>query len=321
MDGGMGTTLEDRGINTRTPIWGSFALLSEKGRTITAAIHRDFVAAGAQILIANNHNAFFSACEEVLELDELRAFSWPESVAVAAKSKRASALHAFLNDEALAIARAAAVTPPFGSGHGTTSAPDTPREGIAVATCLGSVEGPYATQSGMSTDDACGLLEREIAARVATGKADLFLFETLTTRAEIEGAARAAHRLRLDNVAVGVTCGADGHTLGGVDMDAAVAAFAPVDPLAFFVQCTRYDLVVPALERLVELFGDRCAVGVYANDGRRWDPVRMRWAGERITSEDYRRCAGEWLAAGACIIGGCCGTSPEHVAGLRDLTR
>ena len=39
MDGGMGTTSEDRGINTRNPMWGSFALLTEEGRKINDKIH------------------------------------------------------------------------------------------------------------------------------------------------------------------------------------------------------------------------------------------------------------------------------------------
>ena len=36
-----------------------------------------------------------------------------------------------------------------------------------------------------------------------------------------------------------------------------------------------------------------------------------------LTPEGYARFAAAWCAAGASILGGCCGIGPEHIAGLR----
>jgi S-methylmethionine-dependent homocysteine/selenocysteine methylase len=36
-----------------------------------------------------------------------------------------------------------------------------------------------------------------------------------------------------------------------------------------------------------------------------------------ITPEAYARFAGGWLAAGASIVGGCCGVGPEHIRELK----
>jgi S-methylmethionine-dependent homocysteine/selenocysteine methylase len=70
-------------------------------------------------------------------------------------------------------------------------------------------------------------------------------------------------------------------------------------------------------------------VGGYANTFR---PIPADWTldGERETDgllptrddldpDSYAKHALRWLSAGATIVGGCCGTGPDHVARLRRL--
>jgi hypothetical protein len=38
--------------------------------------------------------------------------------------------------------------------------------------------------------------------------------------------------------------------------------------------------------------------------------------GEQRSPEEYARCASGWIDAGARIVGGCCGTRPEHIRAL-----
>jgi len=45
----------------------------------------------------------------------------------------------------------------------------------------------------------------------------------------------------------------------------------------------------------------------------------MEWRGERIGLETYGEYALRWRDAGARIIGGCCGTSPEHIRHLKTI--
>jgi len=302
MDGGMGTTTEDRGIDTRNALWGSFAFLTPEGRRINDAIHREFVEAGAEILIANTHNAFLRACRQRVA-DEAIEIPGPERRGTRGDLEtRARALHAHILRSAVASARAAV------PGNRT----------VAVTCCIGSVDAPYATKASVGADEAEKILEIEIAARRATGS-ELIIFETLTTPEEIEGAARAARKCGVGNLAVGFSCGEGGCTLGGVPLETAVERFRDAAPRAYFVQCTRFDRVDRALARLRTALGPDDVLGVYANDGRAWDPVRMRWSGERISPEEYGDHALRWRDAGARIIGGCCGTGPEHIARLRRI--
>ena len=38
-----------------------------------------------------------------------------------------------------------------------------------------------------------------------------------------------------------------------------------------------------------------------------------------INAIDYSMAAKDWIDNGATIVGGCCGTSPEHIKKIRDL--
>jgi S-methylmethionine-dependent homocysteine/selenocysteine methylase len=58
-------------------------------------------------------------------------------------------------------------------------------------------------------------------------------------------------------------------------------------------------------------------LGAYPNlghhDGAGWE------FDTEVGPRDYAQLAESWREAGASIVGGCCGTTPEHIAALRDL--
>ena len=57
-------------------------------------------------------------------------------------------------------------------------------------------------------------------------------------------------------------------------------------------------------------------IGVYAHSG---DDIQMEWTFDQVISpEDYLNYCEKWLKKGINIIGGCCGTGPEHIRYLRD---
>lgn len=51
LDGAMGTELQRRGVETRLPLWSTWALL--EAPEMVQAIHRDYIEAGADIITAN----------------------------------------------------------------------------------------------------------------------------------------------------------------------------------------------------------------------------------------------------------------------------
>ena len=54
-------------------------------------------------------------------------------------------------------------------------------------------------------------------------------------------------------------------------------------------------------------------LGYFTNDGWRFDPG--------VGGDEYARMALGWRAEGAQIIGGCCGTGPEHIVATRERVR
>ena len=62
------------------------------------------------------------------------------------------------------------------------------------------------------------------------------------------------------------------------------------------------------------------AVIAYPNSGETWDAASGTWSGT-ATPLDFAAAAGDWVAAGASIVGGCCRTGPGHIAALRKKLR
>ena len=57
-------------------------------------------------------------------------------------------------------------------------------------------------------------------------------------------------------------------------------------------------------------------VVVYPNTGQVWDATSRQWRGA-ATALDFGAAALDWFRLGASWIGGCCGTTPDHVRGIR----
>jgi homocysteine S-methyltransferase len=87
----------------------------------------------------------------------------------------------------------------------------------------------------------------------------------------------------------------------------AVAAGVP-EIVAIGVNCCAPDDVLPAI-RMANIGKP---VIVYPNSGERWD--EGAWIGPRRFSAQL---AGQWAAAGASIIGGCCRVGPADIADVR----
>jgi homocysteine S-methyltransferase len=51
-------------------------------------------------------------------------------------------------------------------------------------------------------------------------------------------------------------------------------------------------------------------VVVYPNSGEGWDPVGHRWVGQRSFAPGLVK---SWVAAGACLVGGCCRVGPAEI--------
>lgn len=298
MDGATGSCLEDRGIDVQNALWSSTALLTEEGLARNQELHADYVAAGAEILVANTHNLGRNACTAFLRSAARAAFELPRGVAELSGEEQAWALYRALATRALEAAGAAAGKHP-----------------VAVLAGIGGEE-PWATGTSRSRESI--RLSLQPAASILRELGATIVFEAVSTRPEIQAIGDVIRSLQLGGCAVGLQCGPGGTTFGGVSLQEVVAELLDCSLSLLCVQCTPLRFAEEALRQLLAAAqASSATVGIYANDGREWRD--QRWHGERVNPAEYARHARRWVELGAQVVGGCCGTTPEHVAAIREL--
>jgi homocysteine S-methyltransferase len=89
--------------------------------------------------------------------------------------------------------------------------------------------------------------------------------------------------------------------------------------VAVGVNCTS-PLHVGSLVEIASRLTDRPVV-CYPNRGAFWDPVRKVWVDP--PRQDARPALRplDWRDAGARLIGGCCGTTPDDIAAIASALR
>jgi S-methylmethionine-dependent homocysteine/selenocysteine methylase len=152
------------------------------------------------------------------------------------------------------------------------------------------------------------------ARALADAGCDFVLAETHNSVREAEAAAWAAAGTGLPFV-VSFVAWEPGRILSGEPLERAIDAVRPARPLAVGVNCLPPSAVSGQLPVLA---ASGLAFGVYANLGEPEDERGFRRS-ESTPPGAYADAARAWLLAGARFLGGCCGTTPAHVAALRDL--
>ena len=82
---------------------------------------------------------------------------------------------------------------------------------------------------------------------------------------------------------------------------------------AVLVNCTPATGTLPFVEALAAA-GLGVPLGAYANAGA--PEAGLGWGAGGDAAARYANLADTWIAAGATLVGSCCGTSPAHIAEL-----
>jgi len=278
LDGAMGTELERRGVETPLPLWSAEALL--EAPDVVRAIHEDYLRAGADVITANT----FRTTPRTMRRAGLPA----------EEADRITRLAVELAREARAHAAVDRVT--------------------WVAGSVAPLEDCYRPDVAPPADVAA-LEHAEQAALLADAGADLLLVETMNSIAEAVEATRAAVATGLPTL-VSFIMRSDVEIWNAERLEDAVRAVEPLGPAAVLVNC----LPAETAERCLEVMAraSRLPLGCYPNAG---DPDLGlgTWRhDESRTPEWFAGHAKSWLARGALLVGGCCGTSPAHIRALRE---
>lgn len=269
VDGATGTELEARGVATALPLWSAEAL--ETAPEAVARIHRDYVAAGAELITANT----------------FRTQRW-----TLAKRGLESRADEFTR-RAVRLARDA--------------------RPVWLAGSMAPLEDCYHPERVPPSS----VLVREHlrhAQALAVAGVDVLLVETMNTVREAGAAAEAARETGLPWLMSFVT-DREARLLSGETLDEALETVVTLGPLAVLVNCLPWNQLDASIDVLA---GCGRAFGVYPNLGA---PSAARERTAPIDPSAFAERAADWWRAGARLVGGCCGTTPAHVAEVRRRVR
>jgi len=281
LDGATGTELNRRGVNTDLPLWSARALL--EAPDVLRQIHVDYVRAGAEVLTANTF-----------------------------RTHRRSLARAGLGDQALPLTLHA-----VGLAREAARSAEAGRQ-CFVAGSLAPLEDCYSPEL-VPPQAECEREHAEMARHLASAGVDVILVETMNTIREAVAATRAARATGLP-VLASVVCRSDHRLFSGERVSEAVSALAGLGVAGLLVNCTPSASIQHPFGELRAAVHD-CdtrvpLLGLYANIGHT-DDITGWTNTEDVTPLEYAQLASGWLAQGANLVGGCCGTTPSHIAAVR----
>lgn len=280
LDGGLATELERRGQDLDHPLWSARCLID--ARDAIVAVHRDYLRAGAEIVTTATYQATRNGL--------MRAgLSGPDAEAcftdAVALARRAIALE---GGTALVAASA--------GSYGATLADGS----------------EYRGDYGLSVEALVAFHRPRLMRLVG---ADLIACETVPSLAEARALAHCLSEFDTPSW-ISFSCGDEAHVNDGEPIEACAAALAEVPSIVGVgINCTPPRFVAPLLRRLRH--ATDLAVVAYANSGEGYDG--RGWTGDGATPEAYAALATQWWEAGADVIGGCCRTTPAHIAAVASL--
>jgi 5-methyltetrahydrofolate--homocysteine methyltransferase len=307
IDGAMGTMIQKHKLSeadyrgARFADWkqdlkGCNDLLVITRPEVIADIHAQFVQAGADILSTNTFNATATAMADYGMEDLV-----PELNRTAAQLARKVA-----DEQGAKLGRQVFVAGALGPTNRTASiSPDVNDPGFRGVTW-----------------DQLGATYRDATRALIEGGVDLILIETIFDTLNAKAAIYAARAvidesgIDLPIIISGTITDASGRTLSGQTVEAFWASVNHARPLAISFNCALgVKQLRPYVEELSRLADTH--VGVYPNAG-----LPNAFGEYDEAPEDTASVLGELAHHGHLnFVGGCCGTTPEHIKAIADRVK
>ncbi len=292
LDGGVGTELLRRGV-----YWRCHGI--EQHPEAVRQVHADYLAAGVDALKTNtfqlNRRAYLNLFHG---LEHMRRIGPKDLEHRAGRLVR----------QAVELAREARRQ----AGQ--------ENNGVAIAGVISPLEHSFRPDLTPPLDQ-CRREHGEIVEQMKAGGVDFVLLESMNRISEAQVACEAARASGLP-VWVSFVVRENGRLLSGESLADAVKSLEPLGVDVVAVNCAPLaDITAAVLELRKHWKGP---LGAYAHIGR-YDPPSWKFGFyPRFSSTDsvpparYLEAAREWKKIGAQVIGGCCGTTPEHIRALRE---
>ena len=281
MDGGMGSEFERRGLSSPT-MWSGGPMLTHP--ELVREVHENYINAGAEIIITNT----FATGRDVLEeggIEHKVEQANKQGIEAAVKARKNTG-----TEDSVVIAASASTMKP-----------------------KAQADVPVAYEKALET-------YREQLGVLAEGGPDVAVGEMLVRISDTLAIIDAAKELGLP-AWVGLSLVPDGDELylgidgrhGGETLQDAMDAIKDKDIDAVFVMHSPVSETAPGLEIVKKNWSG--TFGAYAHFPGHGGP---RNRDNFLNPAQYLERAKGWSEQGARIIGGCCGTTPDHIRALKE---
>lgn len=156
---------------------------------------------------------------------------------------------------------------------------------------------------------------REQAAALEEAGVDLFIVETLMTVSDARAALLAIREVSRKPVIISFTCDESGQTLMGSDVTALVTIFQGMGADAFGLNCSVGPSELLKQFRRMRPYAE---VPLMAKPNAGMPKIRDGKTVYECDPEEFTAHIEEMAQAGVALFGGCCGTSPDHIARIRE---
>ncbi len=288
LDGGMGRELLRIGAPFRQPEWSALALTEGPDWVVQA--HTNFINAGAEVITTNSYALVpFHIGDE-----RFRAEAFDLAVLSGQLARRA------VDASRRSVKVAGSLPPLFGSYRPDLfDALDAPRIIDPLIDGLGEHVDHWLAET-------LGSIAEAVAVRQALDRADAAFAHPLWISYTL-------HDQQLRTIR------------SGESVAEAVAAAIDLGATAVLFNCSQAESISASIPLAMNVADGRAAVGAYANrfvsshnsDGEANEKVSA--FRDDLDSATYCEFVSTWIEHGATILGGCCGMTPEHIAGISVL--
>lgn len=148
--------------------------------------------------------------------------------------------------------------------------------------------------------------------------ADLFVVETMMSLQECRAAVIAIKEVSDLPIMVTLSYNEDGRTLFGTPPETAVVVLQSLGVDAIGINCSTGPM---EMVELVEKMAQYSTVPIIAKPNAGLPELEDDKTVYKMTPQEFADAAVALVNAGASIVGGCCGTTPEHIKALSDAVR
>jgi S-methylmethionine-dependent homocysteine/selenocysteine methylase len=290
LDGGVSTEIQKRGVPLHSNVWSGLTTKTHPDEV--RQVHEDYIRAGSQVITANTYATARHVLESINLGHESKMINL-KSVQLAQQARDNAA------DGDVWIAGSMSSMPPLTASHEVAVGKHVEASYQELAECLAHAGVDLIIAEMMRDIDNATMV---IKAAVATGLPVWIGYSTMMAE---DGTDVRSLRWKSND-----------STTESLDFATLVKTLSPLGGQAAGIMHTQVNNIDPALEVLGRHWsGPKLA---YAETGRLLVPD---WSFEEICSpQDYAKEIEGWINKhGVQIVGGCCGTGPEHIRALKSL--